>query len=91
MVPDVGVTFNFDMGRHEESVVPGIPLTADGVVLVLDSDVSDDLGACRVGGANIGLTVNKPLQLIKIDGLGDVGRDDGVILAPFGDAIHLDR
>lgn len=35
--------------------------------------------------------MNQPVGLIEVDGLRDIGRNDGIVLADFGDAIHLHR
>src|ERR1700731_3444939 len=35
--------------------------------------------------------MNQPVGLVEVDGLRDIGRDDGIVLADFGDAIHLHR
>ena len=33
--------------------------------------------------------VDDAMRLVKVHGLGDVGRNDGIVLPDFGDAIHL--
>jgi hypothetical protein len=35
--------------------------------------------------------MNQPVGLVEVDGLRDIGRNDGIVLADFGDAIHLHR
>jgi len=35
--------------------------------------------------------MNQPVGLVEVDGLRDIGRNDGIVLADFGDAIHLYR
>lgn len=35
--------------------------------------------------------MNQPVGLVEVDGLRDIGGNDGIVLANFGDAIHLHR
>src|SRR3984893_9935136 len=35
--------------------------------------------------------MNHPVGLVEVDGLRDIGRNDGIVLADFSDAIHLHR
>ena len=35
--------------------------------------------------------MNQPVGLVEVDGLRDIGRNDRIVLADFGDAIHLHR
>jgi hypothetical protein len=35
--------------------------------------------------------MNQPVGLVEVDGLRDIGRNDGIVLTDFGDAIHLHR
>ncbi|HWO39701.1 MAG TPA: hypothetical protein VNO32_63845, partial [Candidatus Acidoferrum sp.] len=53
-------------------------------------EIAEDASARRIGSANLRLAVEQAIALIKIDGLEDIGRDYGVILAELGDAIDLD-
>jgi len=87
--PNLGITLNFSVRLHEDTVVPGILLALDRIHFVVEAEISDDVRACRVGSADAGLTVQKAIQLIEICGLGYVGGDDSIIFARLGDAIYL--
>jgi len=90
LVPDSGIAFDLDVRLHENAVPPGILAATERLRLVVGSEVAKDASALGIGGANLGLAVEHAIELIKIDGLGDVGRDHRVIFADFGDAIDLD-
>jgi hypothetical protein len=79
-----------DVGLHENTVPPRILPATEGFCFVVGAEVAEDASALRIGGANLGLAVEHAIELIKIDGLGDVGGDYGVIFADLGDAIYLD-
>src|SRR5208282_2435085 len=76
-------------GLHEETVVPGILLTINRIRFVVEAEISNDVRACRIGSADLGLAVQKATQLIEICGLGYVGGNDLIVLAAFGDTVHL--
>jgi len=66
-------------------------LTAtEGFRFVAGAEIAEDAGARWIGGANLGLAVEQAIELIKIDGLQDIGRDYGVILTELRNAIDLD-
>ena len=84
------VAFNFDMRILEGNGVPGIPNAVDRIRIVIEPVIPDDLRAFGIGGANCGAATDEPTRLIKIGGLGDIGRNQRIIFTEFGDAIHLD-
>ncbi len=72
-------------------VKPGIFRARDRSLLVIDAVVSQDGGLCRIGCRDLRPSVDQAVRLIKIDGLGDVVGDDGILLPQFGNTIHLHR
>jgi hypothetical protein len=61
------------------------------LLAVVETIVAQDLSASRVEGADLFAAMNQPVGLVEVDGLRDIGRNDGIVLADFGDAIHLHR
>src|SRR5216684_4294185 len=62
----------------------------DGVLLILKSEISDDLRPGRILGADFGSPVDHSVWLVEICSLGDVWRNHSVMLASVRDAVHLD-
>ena len=87
--PNSGIAFNFGVSLHEDAVVPWVVPALDRVGIV-EPEISDDAGACWIGGANLGPAVDKTVRLIEIYRLGYVGGNDRIIFTELGDAIHLD-
>ena len=87
--PDFGITLNFDVRLHEETVVPGVLLAIDRSRFIVEAEISDDVRACRIGSADPGLAVHEAIRLIEIYRLRYVCGNDLIILARLGDAIHL--
>ena len=90
LVPDSGITLDLDVRLHDQAVPPGILTATEGFRFVVGAEVAEDASARRVGGANLRPAVEHAIQLIKIDGLGDIAGDYGVIFAALGDTIDLD-
>src|SRR5260370_13069332 len=84
-----GIRVNFDVRLHEETVVPGILLAIDRSRFIVEAEIPDNVRACRIGGANPGLAVHKAIRLIEICGLGYVGGNHPIVLAPLGNTVHL--
>ena len=61
------------------------------MLAVVETIIAQDLGASRVESADLFAAMNQPVGLVEVDGLRDIGRNDGIVLADFGDAIHLHR
>ena len=55
--PNLGITLNFSVRLHEDTVVPGILLAVDRMCFVLEVEISDDVRACRISGADLGLLI----------------------------------
>jgi len=72
------------------TVEPGSLWTLDGVLLVVDEVVSKNVCLGRISSFDLRAAVDDAMRLIKIDGLGDVVGNDGILLPELGDAIHLD-
>ena len=89
MFPHIWITFNLSVGLHEDAVVPGILVAVIRARFVVESKIPDDFRACWIGGANLGLAVEKSIWLVEIRGLGYVRRDDRIILVNLRDTIHL--
>ena len=81
MLPHPCITFNLGVRSDKNAVEPGIALTTKGIRFVFEAIVSRDLGARRIGSANLALSVHQPVRLKKIDGFFHVGGNDLVILA----------
>lgn len=78
------------MRPHEEASIPGIFVTGDVLVLVIELIVPEDLRSGRVGGANGRAAMKKAVQLIEVDGLGYIRRDARVSLSDLRYAIYKD-
>ena len=87
--PNFGITLNFDVRLHEETVVPGVLLASDRSRFIVEAEISDDVRACRIGRADPGLAVHKAIRLIEICRLGYVGGNDPIVLAALGNTVHL--
>lgn len=90
LVPNGGIALDLDVGLHDQAVPPGILTATEGFRFVAGAEIAEDVSARWIGGANLGLAVEHAIELIKIDGLQDIGRYHGVIFADLGDAIDLD-
>ena len=90
LVPYGGIALDLNVGLHEQAIPPGILAATERFCFVVGAEVAEDPSALGISGANLGLAVQHTIELIKIDGLGDIGRDYAVILADLGDAIDLD-
>jgi len=90
LVPNGGIALDLNVGLHDQAVPPGILTTTEGFSFVAGAEIAEDASARWISGANLGLAVEQAIELIKIDGLEDVGRNYGVIFTKLGDAIDLD-
>lgn len=88
--PNPGIALNFDVRSHENTVVPRVLLAGDWIRFVVETEISDDVRACRIGSADLGLAMEEAIQLIEICRLGYVGGNDLIVLAELGDTVHLD-
>src|ERR1700732_2293204 len=86
--PDICIAFNLGVGLREDTVIPGILFAVVRARWVVGPKISDDAGASRIGSANLGLAVEKPVRLIEIGSSGYVRGDDSIIVANRN-AIHL--
>jgi hypothetical protein len=77
------------MGLREDAVIPRIRVARDGIRFIVEFQIANNSRACRIGSTNTWLTMEKSIRLIEIDGLGDVGGDNRVVLANLGNTIHL--
>ena len=77
------------MTGGEEAVCPGSVGAFDGSFLVIDEVVAEDLSFRGIGGDDLRLAVDDAMGLVEVDGLGDIVRNDGIVLPDFGDAIDL--
>jgi len=77
------------VGLDEDAVVPNVLVAGIRARYVGESKIPDDLRACRIGGANGGLAVDKSVGLEGIGGLGYVDGDEPIIVVNLGNAIHL--
>ena len=87
--PNLGIALDLGMRLHEDAVISWIPFAVDRIRFVVEAKISDDVRACRIGSADLGLAMEKPLPLIEVYGLGYVGGNDLIILARLGDTVHL--
>jgi hypothetical protein len=90
LIPNARITFDFGVGRREDTVIPEILIALDRIHFIVESKISNNSRVCGIGRTNFWLAVEKSIWLIEIDRLGDVGRDNRVVLPNFGDAIDLD-
>src|SRR5580692_2143142 len=91
LAPDSRITLDLDVRFHKNAVPPGILAAAERLRFVLRAEIAKDAGARGISSANLRLAVEHAIELIKIDGLRNIGGDDGVIFASLGHTIHLDR
>lgn len=68
---------------------PGCAFATDGLFLVVEAVVAEDLRFRIVGGGDLGATVDQAMGLVEVDGGGDVFGDDFVVLPRFRDAVDL--
>jgi hypothetical protein len=87
--PYSGIALDLDVWLHEDAVIPRVLAASERLRFVLGSEIAEDAGARGIGGSNPRLAMKHSVQLVKIYGLGDVRRNDGVILSKFGDTIDL--
>lgn len=88
--PEMGVAFTLHVAGSNPAIEPGSCGTANGMLAVIDQIISEDFGAMGIGGDDVAAAMNEAVGLKKVDGLIDVGGDDGVVLPKFSDAIDLD-
>jgi hypothetical protein len=91
LIPNVGVTLNFDMGLHEDTTEPRILIAANRVSFVVRTEIAENPGALGVRGSNLRPAVQESIGLIKVCGLNDVRGNKRVVLAALSDAVHLNR
>jgi hypothetical protein len=91
LIPYAGIIFDLNVSFFEEASKPGILGAIDRRRFVIEAEISENLRAGRVSGANLRVTVKNSVGLVEIDGLGDVRGNNFVVFAALGDAIHLDR
>lgn len=77
------------MAGGEDAVPPASLGTSDRLFLIVHPVISQYVSASGIGGDNPAATVDDPLGLIEIDRFRDVIGNDGIVLAEFRDAIHL--
>lgn len=87
----MGVALALHVARSEDAISPGSLGTLDGVSPVIHKVISEDQSLRRIGGNDLLLTVDDTVSLIKVDGLGDVVRNDRIVLPDLGYAINLHR
>lgn len=68
---------------------PGVAVALDGIRGIVEADIAEDFGAGWIGGANFGAAVKVAIRLVKVGGLFDVGGNEGIVFADFGDAVYL--
>lgn len=90
MIPNAGITFDLDMRLHEEAVKPRIERATDGMGLIIQTKIPDNLRVGRIGRTNFRPPTKKSIPLIEIGSLCDVSRDEHVILVGLRDAVYLD-
>src|SRR5271156_3544466 len=69
LLPDTRIAFDFYVGLHEDAIPPGVGIATDGLRGIILAEISQDLCARGVGGANRGPSVEQTVALIEIDGL----------------------
>jgi hypothetical protein len=78
--PEIRVAFALHVAGGEDAIPEGILGALDGIFLVIHEEVSQDFSLRRIGRDYVPASVNDPFGLIKVDGLGDVVWDDGIVL-----------
>ena len=53
LLPNLRITFNFNVSPHKNAVVPRILFALDRIGFVIEAEISDDLGVGRIGGADL--------------------------------------
>jgi len=86
----MGIAFTLHVVGSKDAVEPGSFRALDGMFFVIDEVVAQDFCLGGVSGGDLWAAVDEAMRLIKIDGLGDVVGNDGILLPEFGHAIHLD-
>ena len=88
-LPHRGVALDLDVASHEDAVVPRILRAGDGLAAVIDAEIAQDPRAVGVSRLNFLLAVKKTFVLVKICGVLDILRNEGIVLARLGNAIDL--
>src|SRR5580692_7086504 len=80
LLPDFGIALDFDMRLHHQSIPPGIGgLARNWFFTVNGAEISDDVRARGVGGANFAASVQPTVGLVVIRGLRDVWRNQRIV------------
>jgi len=87
--PQPRIALTLHVAGSEEAIEPGSLGAGDGIFAVVDQIISKDSGSRRVGRLDAAAPVNQAVRLIKVDGLGDIIGNDGIVLPDFSDAIDL--
>lgn len=74
----------------EDAVPPGGFRTVNRGLLVIDAVVAKNFRLSRIGGSDLPAAMNEAFRLIKVNGFGDIIRNDGIVLPKFGYTIDLD-
>ena len=88
--PDAGVVLNLNVAAGEGAGEPGEARCGNVAVLIGEVDVVDDLRRLGIGGVQQRASVQQAFRLVEVDGLRDVGRNDGVVAKAFPHPVHLD-
>ena len=89
--PNFAITFDLSVAFTQETATPGKPVAFCGIPFVLPKKIPEDCRARRIGGHDFSATVNQAMRLVEIHRLGDIGRNEPIILKRLCDAIYLYR
>ena len=78
------------MTLEEKPVVPRVSTTSVRFLLIGEIEIAENCSARGIGRNDFRAAVNDTLTLIKINCLGDVSRNDGIVLPVFAHAVYLD-
>ncbi len=90
-LPHRRVALDLDVAVHEDAVEPRIRGALERVIGVVDKKVPEDLRVVGILRPDLRLAAEEALVLVEVDSVGDVIGNHGVVLAGFGNAVHLNR
>jgi hypothetical protein len=89
--PETRVAFALHVAGSKHAVNPGSLRALDWIFPVIGEVIPQNFCLRGISGRDLRPAVDDAMGLIKIDGLGDIVGNNGIVLPDLGDAIHLHR
>ena len=89
--PDLRIAFDRRVPLEENPVVPWIGATLSRLLVVFEPQIAKDGSARGIGSNDHRAAVNNAFALVEIYSFVDVGRNNGIVLVMFADAVDLYR